>query len=312
MDDIQPAAPTAPVADKAVKLPGDPRMLRLGEAPKIPWYDGEYIHDGSKRVRVGKGHQFGRIDGGYWIQRVWDPSPNPDLAITLIDAEGRRIDVLTENPTTAPVVSPDGKRLAWIEGDGKTAVLSDARGQVLERKRMPVQVEPAGFVGDKVLLGGQSTSVLWDPSSASTKSLHIRPQMDTMATDGRDLVPVRTGKGCTGVYSFTKQKALWERCGSGATDGLSADGRYTMIDGLFQPSTSMGVVVEAKTGHLLLRIERVGLPMVWSSEPGGAVLIESRFSGGRSAIVRCVVESGRCELATEPVPENRAPSLAIN
>lgn len=305
---IQPVGPGDSIEGKTVELPTDLGMLPLGDAPKVPWYDGEYIHDGSKRVRVGEYSEvlFGRISGGYWVQRG-----SAQSAITLIDADGRTIGDLTASPVSWPVVSTNGQRLAWTEDDG-TAFLADAGGTELKRQHIGEGVEPIGFLGRKVLLGAELGAMLWDPSSGSVENLVLDTPASNNTTDGRDLVPVRVGETCVAMYSFTRQKTLWERCGDQSLDGLSGDGRYTILDG---NSAFTAAVLDARTGRTLLSIENItASPVVWGSEPGGAVLIESEWNG-RKAIVRCDVETSRCELATELTPaaeDERVPSLTSN
>lgn len=314
----QSPAPRPSTTPKAmVKATIDLAKLPMGEAPRVPWYSDGKIHDRGRDIPVGKVKQGSQVEfipvaGGYLVSDCCaSPDDNPGRT-RLIGTDGHVKKTLPE----MPIVSADGRRLAWTEpaaanSDRRDLVLADAKTGEHLQKSGDLGIEaptPVGFARGLVAFGtdtadGGSTN-MWNPETGEVTT--IKGLQAAQITNGSDLlvaatkVEPETGETtCSAVHDMTVHHLLWQTCDLRLWS-LSTDGRYVFGDagnGDLAPTT----VAEATNGHPLLELSRA-----WISNPtvetDGSMLFQAT-QAERQALIRCTLD-GNCERATEtrPVP----------
>lgn len=289
--------------------------LSTGAPPAVAWYADGGIHQGDTAVPLGGRSlsDFVQVRGGY-VAHVRGPETSDDRLVLLRDGREK---TLAKAPGDAsevfgPVVSPDGRRVAWsvVKGlDGvaprsetsSTLVLARASdGKVLARRSVQDDLWAAGIAGDTVVLnrGLDSGVVSWD--TGDDRLSEWREADEVTALSGRhDLAAVSDRSGCGIVRPFGKRSTLWKTCDADIV-GFAPDGRYAVTrkdadDGSVEVSLR-----QARTGNPVLRLRTGGGTPESAWEPDGTLLLTA-WDDARMAIVRCTT-NGACEFARPPRP----------
>ena len=313
------ASPPPPPAPKLpVEINVDYTKLPRGADPKVPWFGDGVIHDGGRRIPVpgltdDSYVYFAETASGFVVNVACCEIGPQTYANHLIRSDGTVIRTLQADIVDVPVVSADGRMVAWTEegateDDPLSAVVVDAAtGRELTRRQIDVAYPVAvGFVGSTVVL---SESTVWDEPSRtlrwnvenntlSSESGTSRP----IGTDGTRRLLLRTrpdgpGGGCMGMYDTERGRLAWENCDLNARmfsyEGRYADGRDAGKD--------QYDVLDARTGRTvaILGDQASGMTL-YAAEPDGAMLFvaSSGSSNPVSALVRCGLD-GRCERASD-------------
>src|SRR5690606_4305580 len=240
------------------------------------------------------------------------------LAIVGPDGEQPLAEVSPEDEFARPVISADGRTLAWSDtasGDGTTLHLATAEGEEVASTHLAGRygISVAGFLGDRVVVtsSDDGTVEVWDPSSNGLTELPGRPDaVRAWATNpASELASVATRlveddatvpHWCNAVVDTREAAVLWESCEL-TPIGFSPDGTYAVA----QPSNTEGAgpgsytVVGAESGRPVLEVQAdLLVGFTWEDDNRHVVL--RAYVGGETALVRCSVD-GVCERVTEPV-----------
>ncbi|WP_020578646.1 hypothetical protein [Actinopolymorpha alba] len=289
--------------------------LALGKTPTIPWLAEQQIFNGSTTTPVKATHpvSFQPVAGGYVLH---DLSTDPSR-VRLIGIDGtEKLSV----PGSYPVVSRDGRYVAWADLDKGFLVLADAlNGEALERADVG-RATPIGFLRGLVVFTPNTADSpnpqAWNPETGEITTWKGLYNVSDVA-DGPGLAAVRTedpavtrGVACSAVVDLNaSNRRLWRTCTS-HVQWLSSDGRYAVtyapeMDGLGAREYTF---VEARTGQPVLTLKAAVLQNI-SWEGDGRFLVEV-WDNDRASLVRCSM-TGACELALgprkSPAPEDGAP-----
>ncbi|WP_323101991.1 hypothetical protein [Intrasporangium sp. YIM S08009] len=298
--------------------------LAAGPAPDVAWRLDDTIHVGgsSARLDVPERWTWTSLAGGTGVvlPDAWDTGG----PVRIVRADGTTVaTALTVPPRHAAqvVADADGTRFAVLvrvpggSGSDASATVFDARGREVETKtNLLHDVELAGFVGQRVLLGNRvvGRSYVWDLSSnvidRYTDAGVVR------AVDGtRGLAALWTPNadvtaGCTEVVDVSGAEPVLRArsCGEFVPTGFSPDG--TSLVGYPVTTDGEGAavieVLDIASGRIDLRLKGAGLPEA-RFLPGGTlaleVLLDVGRPGARNVLATCSAQ-GRCTRFTEPVP----------
>jgi len=295
-------------------VPVDFDRLAAGPPPAVAWYADGGIHHGETAVPLeGRSlSDFVQVRGGY-VAHVRGAEAADDRLVLLRDGREK---TLAEAPGDAsevfgPVVSPDGRRVAWsvvrgldgvapTSGTSSTLVLARASdGTVLARKTVRDDLWVVGLVGDTVVAnrGLDAGVVSWD--TAADRLTEWRDADEVTAVSGRHgLVAVTDDTRCTTVRPFGEHRTLWKTCGA-AIIGFDPDGRYAVTRKDDADGVDVGLR-QARSGNPVLRLRTGGGTPEPAWEPSGTLLLTA-WDETRMAIVRCTT-TGACEFARPPRP----------
>ncbi|GAB3414756.1 hypothetical protein [Flindersiella endophytica] len=302
-------------------VPIDFEHLPPGQAPTISWYSDGVIHSGDGVGEAGLGGRdpasFVEVHGGY-VAHVWGGPGEPSADDALVFLSRGTTRVLATAPGDSaeifgPVLSGDGRRMAWsvVEGldgfgsdaDGplSTLVLADTEtGDTIKTFRVDDDLWAKGFVADAVVLNrGLDTGVVsWSPYLGTLLEWKDAGEV-TAVSDVRGLAAVSDGQGCTSVRDVRRERERWRTC-EGTVAGFSPDGEFAVVRQDVDDDTVMVGVLQAATGRPMLRLSTGGgTPEVaWESSRS---FVLTAWDTGRMAIVRCTT-TGECGLATPPRP----------
>ncbi|MDX6280691.1 MAG: hypothetical protein QOH03_1762 [Kribbellaceae bacterium] len=174
------------------------------------------------------------------------------------------------------------------------------------------------YVGDKVyfessdVLGSGATwsTYVWSPGEPEAKLVKELASMTTMAADGKTAATallVNDTGSCSAVTAVETGLRAWKTCDYYLNDfspsGATVFGVPSGDDGY---CSSAEAALDAKTGRLLR--EWKGCLQSVTTEDDEHVLMVATASGegdnAKTAIIRCAVSTGDCELAT-PVSSSR-------
>ncbi|MFI5710930.1 hypothetical protein [Kribbella sp. NPDC051620] len=174
------------------------------------------------------------------------------------------------------------------------------------------------YVGDKVYFessdvlgsGASWSTYVWSPGEPEAKLVKALSSMTTMAADGKTAATallVNTTGSCSAVTAVETGLRVWKTCDYYLNDfspsGATVFGVPSGDDGY---CSSAEAALDAKTGRLLR--EWKGCLQSISTEDDEHLLMVASASGegvnAKSAIIRCTISTGDCELAT-PVSSNR-------
>jgi hypothetical protein len=303
-------------------VPIDFERLPPGQPPTISWYSDGVIHEGDGSGRVGLGERapasFVEVPGGY-VAHVWGGPGEPSADDALLFLSGGTTRVLATAPGDSaeifgPVLSGDGRRMAWSVVDGldgftssgaadgpiSTLVLADTKtGDTIRTFRVDDDLWAKGFVADAVVLNrGLDTGVVsWSPFLGTLLEWKDADQV-TAVSDVRGLAAVSDGQGCTSVRDVRRERERWRTC-EGTVTGFSPDGEFAVVRQDVDDDSVVVSVLQAGTGLPMLRLETGGgTPEVaWESSRS---FVLTAWDTGRMAIVRCTT-TGECGLATPPL-----------
>jgi hypothetical protein len=174
------------------------------------------------------------------------------------------------------------------------------------------------YVGDQVyfessdVLGSGATwsTYAWSPGEPKAKLVKALPSMTTMAADGKTaataLLVNQTGS-CSAVTAVETGLRVWKTCEYYLNDFSPSGGTvFGVPSGDDSYCSSAEAALDAKTGRLLR--EWKGCLQSVTPEDDEHLLMVATASGdgenAKTAIIRCTVSTGDCELAT-PIGSNR-------
>jgi hypothetical protein len=323
-EDVAAAAPLPtsgpPTLSGPAKVTLAVHKLSTGRLPQIPYVVG-------REVRGGAGDQV-KIPGTETILEIARVNGSV-LAVTTNDNGWtlRRLEV-NGATTIADVshleVSDDQAGAAYVAFGGSLppteggAIYADSGTDLksLELKtgwNFKVLAYAAGKVyyqSSDVLGGGATWSTYeWTPGDSKATLAKAIPNLTKMTADGKTaastLVVNDTGS-CSAINAVSNGVRAWKTCDyyldrfspSGATvfgAPASADNGSCAPT---VPATSAEAAVDTKTGQLLREWKGCLLVTVAPEDDDHLLMIAIAPGNTKSAIVRCAISTGRCELAT--------------
>lgn len=315
--DTPEPTPTPP-PEQRITIDLDLDMLSKGAPPEVPWYADGVLHDGTEQVPVGAVPdraevRFSTTAYGYLVRITENTDTEPERSAYLLGPDDQRIELPY---ATTPIVSADGRRLAWsvpesgAEPPAPTRLVTAdaATGVVLARSKVVARsyvVEALGFLGGEVVFSadanGTGFTARWDPETGEVTRVDSVERGSDVDADGRLVaeLPIRQGANgpCIGVFDLTADdRELWQDCTIGA-------GRFA-VDGSYVVAAYEGKLFDPSTGERRVRIrhhlvnDMLDLADFQLEPDGDLVFVATTTNPGRQAIVRCSPE-GDCELATE-------------
>ncbi|GAB3938796.1 hypothetical protein GCM10029976_053860 [Kribbella albertanoniae] len=312
---------TPPTTLPVTKVVIDASKLPTGRSPQVPYLRGRTVQGGiSSAVKV---------PGSVPVEavaRLWDTT----LAMEVPDANSSSLVVLNEAGKVVQrlpgidslVTSSNGNAAAYATGgrytgrDGGTVHFrtTDNKDVILDHARAR-DIEVLAVVDRTVYISSR-------PEDGETPSLHIWHSDANMAEDTKVArpvavspdgtlaagLPVFTDSGlCSVVTDLSKRRQQWRTC-QYRLDSFSPGNAFVLG---YPPNAgspygeSAASVLDAKTGKVvrtwLAESLRNAVP-----EDDDHVLFEWHDQAGpksRSAVVRCTVSTGQCELASPLSPE---------
>ncbi len=298
--------------------------LTAGAAPDVAWRLDDTIHVGgsSAPLDVPERWTWTSLAGGTGVvlPDAWDTGG----PVRIVRADGTTVTTALTVPArhTAQVVADaEGTRFAVLvrvpgaSGSDASATVFDARGrEVATKTNLLHDVELAGFVGQRVLLGNREAgrSSVWDLSSnvidrytdaGVVRAVDGRRGLAALWTPNADVT-----SGCTEVVDVRgADPVLTARsCGEFVPTGFSPDG--TSLVGY--PITTDGAgaavieVLDIASGRISLRLKGAGFPEARFLSDGTLaleVLLDPGRAGATNTLATCSVD-GRCTRFTEAVP----------
>ena len=318
--DVEPADPGTSDPNGVSRTTIDVNELPMRTAPKVPWYADGKIHDGGREVPIGAVDEkasvwFAPTAAGYVVNIsccVEEDAAKSAHKLIGIDGTVKRNFPLR---SPIPIVSADGRTLAWTEDPVNTSpsselVTADAvTGEELKRVRLPKvggeAVHPMAFAGPLVLFStsfsDDNTTGVWNPETGELSTLDdLRgSQGDGPRAATATIADGERQMSCEGIVDPTRdERWLWLNCEEVGEMAISPTGRYAVgTDGI------TAVIVDLAAEHVVLEVDGPDNITQLAWEAGDTVILAT-LRGGRTvsttweALVRCSV-NGDCGLATE-------------
>jgi hypothetical protein len=319
-------APTpTPLSQASVKVKLDLSKLPAGRAPQVTYLQG-------RTVRGGAGRDF-TVPGKQNILRAtrFNGSLLVILEVGLGGAELARMD---DDTTFAPERLPDVQSLVSSLSEDAVAfatapVNADhtrAKGSVVywegssgrrSLKRPDDWGSTAlGVVGDTVFFksdldrdGLTSTLSSWDSESGKVtpiNSIRSPEGVNYAGTAAVDFVAGAAQTFCSSLTEIGSGKRLWRTC-EYAVNGFTPDGGTAIGTPDFRNGGSDPLVAALNSKDGSVRRQWAGAQFVESvaEDDDQLLMVADTGEGTRTAIIRCSIETGACELATGLVKAGR-------
>ncbi|GAA3573575.1 hypothetical protein [Kribbella ginsengisoli] len=324
---LQPSTPSAPTAPTDTPTLTGPTKITLavsklgtGRQPQIPYLSGRQVRGGA---------------GG----TVTIPGKDDVLEIARVNSS---VLALTTNGNGSQVLRFDANGVASVANVNHMEAKADQSGAAYAAFGADGPVEGGtiyadtgtsltalkltkrwnfkvlSYVGDKVYFessdvlgsGASWSTYVWSPGEPEAKLVKALASMTTMSADGKSaataLLVSNTGS-CSAVTAVETGQREWKTCDYYLNDfspsGATVFGVPSGDDGY---CSSAEAALDAKTGKLLR--EWKGCLQSITPEDDEHLLMVATASGegdnAKTAIIRCTVSTGDCELAT-PVSSDR-------
>jgi len=319
------AAKTSPVAAKsATNGIIDATNLPAGRSPQLTYVRGRTVLGGvGSPVRVPGTKEI------IAVARLWDTTMTVQVATatsSFLMAQDHTGKVVNEiRSVDSLVTSADGKYVAFASGgrfsdhrSGGTLYFQEHTTGPADVLRQPKLTDVAvlAVVGHAVYFhGGTKPGDSWDLYRWDTEKMTVRklPKVTSpvsMTADGSLAagMTVFTDSGqCTAVMDVASQLQRWRTC-EYRLDRFSPGDAYVvgLPPGTGEPyGEKRTAVLDGKTGKLLRQWTAPSLRAAVAEDDDHVLLQwhDQQEPQSRSAVVRCTISTGQCELATPLSPE---------
>jgi hypothetical protein len=312
-----------------VSVPLDLRELSEGDAPVMPYLDGNTVVGDGWSVEVASDTTAVApvVDGAY-VTGGWDNG----WPLTSYAADGGSEDLGIVQGL--PVASTDGRWVAYVTGEtdqfgnptgAATLVLVDTDSGD------PSSVEIAGAVASELDVhaivdgtvyftydtrGGRRVPLqTWSSGDSSPQRVPGHLDATAVSSEGTlvaRLTSISDSELCSAIISLSSGDETPEQCGTYFTiKGFSPDGRYAWGDNSEGYAATEITVVDTQTGEVIRRYSSAsnqhGVSFMEAGfEDSDSLLIRAEQDSG-TALVRCEVLTGDCETA-EPLVDGTSES----
>lgn len=314
-----------------MKVKVDLAKLSPGRAPQVAYVDGRVIKGGlGENVTVpGKQEIFRAVRydgdamvvlevglGGSELVRVSKdkgilPGRTPDVAslVTSVDEDTLAYGTARSN---ADHTSRQGNAVYWRNAftDNKLDRPHDWASKVLA-----VAGETVYFAASTDRDGETSTLNAWHTQTGKVdllKSFKFPAGVDFQGTNGVDQIAGAAQTFCSAVRALADGKQLWRTC-EYSLNGFTPDGQTLFAtpdfrNGGSDPSTT---AIDARSGTVRRQWTGVQFLGATAEDDEHLLMVVDTGENTASAIVRCSIESGACELATTPARTPRRDALRL-
>jgi hypothetical protein len=326
----EPLAPSVtPTTPHTVKL--NLAKLRTGRAPQVAYVSGRVIKGGLGEDITVPGQQeiirVARYDGDAMVilevgmggselvqvdkTRGILPERTPDVASLVTSVNEDAIAYGTAR-TNADHTSKQGNVVYWRNNfdDSKLNRPDDWASKVLAVVGTTVY-----FAASTDSNGETSTLNSWDTRTGKVdllKSFKFPAGVDFQGTTGVDEIAGAAQTFCSAVRDLADGKQLWRTC-EYSLNGYTPDGRtmFATPDFRGEGGDASTTAIDATSGDV--RREWTGLQFfdATAEDDDHLLMVVDTGENTASAIIRCSIGSGACELATAPARTPRRDALRL-
>ncbi len=278
-----------PVAGTPTPTPtAGPTLLDLAGAPlagpaPVPVLDGgDLVVDADTTLTIGRADTLDRWTGGYVTYSYGDTAGS----VRVLDAAGE--EMVTDEATSPPVVSPDGSVVAWVRPGGEAVSWTEADGVLVVGDVADLETPQIAAVlgsGSCQETGEKTGCTLWvDDRGREARSVYVTSHGIRDDAGFRSVVDVDASGAVAGVVSATDDGSCsevrendgtvrWSSCdlsvGSFSPDGSRLIGRPAYLDGLGDGEIS---ILDAADGSVVAQwrndesTQSALTDTVWASE----------------------------------------------
>ena len=308
-----------PTTTGPVKRTVNVAKLRQGRAPQVTYVSGRTVRGGPGSVVTIPGsadiHQVARLNNA--VLAVVGKGTGSEMLT--VDSQNR---IVRRTPDVSAIVTTeDGLAAAYVatrrdeSGGPLPGATVYAEQSSVQKLTLPAigDARLLGYVNGKVYFRGQAedrastwTLYEWIPGTSKATPVKTVPQATALSGDGRTATSLNVltdFHSCSNVVEVATGRRLWRSCDyqlRGFTpSGATVIGSPYNAEGY---AATLASALDTKTGTLLR--EWTGTFLDTVAEDDQHLLIVAVASGGggepgtRSAIIRCSITTGVCELAT--------------
>jgi len=319
--------PTTPGIPATVRV--DLAELQLGRAPQLPYLEGRVVKGGlgSARTIPGKQNILQALrfnsqvvavlevgQGGSELVTVDSNAGVPELgAVRVPDVASLvgSVNVTEYGFATAPRKADHtpakGSAVYWSNG----LPLPGEKESPMRKLERPNDWGSTALavVGDTVYFSADIdpngiTSALYEWNSKTGKVTRLRSfkspfRVDYVGRTGVDQIAGAAQTFCSVLREIDNGKQLWRTC-EYALNGFTPDGRtvYATPDFRAGGSDPFTAALDARTGELRRKWTGAQFLHALAEDDDHLLMVADTGEGTRSAIIRCSVATGDCELAT--------------
>ncbi|TDU89233.1 hypothetical protein EV138_2794 [Kribbella voronezhensis] len=301
------------------KLAVDAAKLQLGREPQVPYVRGRTLQGGGGQAVVipGKNELVA-------VARLWDLTLTVQLksvtspSLVVLDGEGKQVNQVPG--VDSLVTSADGQAAAYASG-GRFAADAMAGGTVYfqEPGKKPTaqlsrphvyDLEVLAVIGKSVYFhSARGTDVPWelyrwqvDKQTVTRVSTVASPvAVSTSGTAAAGFVVFNDSGMCTAVTDLASGRQSWRTCQYQLTRFSPTDRFVLAIPPGSSPyGDELTAALDSKTGALLREWDAGSLRGAVAEDDDHVLLQwhDRPEPQSRSALVRCTISTGQCELAT--------------
>lgn len=306
-----PIAPAIPAPSGPVNVKLDLTKLPEGGPPSVPYLDGTTVVDGDDEIDVsGPAMAIApTTDGVYVTSTNWQ--------LTHYTTDGETEDLGRIQST--PVASADGEWAAWATNanGSATLVLRDANGEEstveldgAEAYSVDVHTIVDGTAYFTYYLRGNGRNVplqTWSSGDEAPEPVDGDIDATAVSRDGNLAAPlelVHDFRNCATIVDLATGDETGKQCGPFfSIKGFSPDGRYAWADNAEGYGPTQVTILDTETGEVIRRYDSASQRNLitfadTTFEDDDSLLIRAEQDGiGQTALVRCDVITGDCELA---------------
>jgi len=310
---------STPAKPLPVKLVVDARKLQLGREPQVPYVRGRTLQGGSGQpLKIpGKTELVA-------VARLWDLTLAVQLksvtspSLIMLDGEGKQVNQVPG--VDSLVTSADGQAAAYASGGrfaadamaGGTVYFQQPGTQITAKLDRPhvYDLGVLAVIGKTVYFhAGRGPDLSWDlyrwqVDKQSVTKISTVPSPTVLSTSGTiaaGFVVFNDSGMCTAITDLTTGRQKWRTCTYQLTRFSPTD-RFVLA---IPPGSSpygdlLTAALDSKTGNLLREWEATSLRGAVAEDDDHVLLQwhDQAEPESRSALVRCTVSTGACELAT--------------
>ncbi|HEY0471038.1 MAG TPA: hypothetical protein VGD34_05215 [Kribbella sp.] len=321
--EIGTAAPLTATPAAMSKLPTkvalDATRLQRGRAPQVAYLRGRTVQGGPGRpVRIPGTTEI------IAVGRLWDITLTvqlrsvTDSSLVMIDSEGKQVNQIKGVDSLS--ISSDGQAAAYASG-GRFAPTGRRGGTVFlqlpgttptfKLARPEAQdLEVMSVIGHSVYFrSGRGDGATWDlyrwqvdqHSVSKLDKVRSPIALSTSGTVAAGLAVFTDSGMCTVLTDLVASRQRWRTCQYQVTRFGPSDSFVLAIPPGSEPyGDVLTAVLDSKTGDLLREWDARSIRGAVAEDDEYVLLQwhDQPTPGSRSALVRCAVSTGRCELAT--------------
>ncbi len=325
--EIPPATPgqTTPSDPPERTITGRERVdvdfgaLSQGEAPLVPYVDGRTVVVGGSSYEVPAGGTVAAataFDGGAHAYL----SRNGSGELIRVTAAG--VEALG-TAAAGPIGSPDLRWNAYATGradkygnvrtgitlavfdsaDGSTSTLPLAGANNV---RFVALIDGTVYFRPERPDGGPQPLSSWAAGQPGPSVVPGSYDATALSPDGQvvaDLTKITDTGSCSRVVDTATDTSLWQTCDY-LIHGLTGQGEYSWAGPAYADGYSLGdlAILDGRTGEVIRRLPSFDshVDFLDAVFEGADHLLLRAEQDGRTALVRCQVSTGQCELATTP------------